>query len=48
MVCEVRVVIPTGADRAWEAEVPVHRPDATVGDLASALDPRLPSDTFAW
>ena len=41
----MRVVIETGGDRAWEAEVRVHRRDATVGDLVSALDPGLPSNT---
>ncbi len=41
----MRVVVEISGYPGSEAEVRVNRPDATVGDLASALDPDLPPST---
>jgi len=41
----VRLVVETDPHAGWEAEVLVNRPDATVGDLASAIDPALTAAT---
>ncbi len=42
----MRVVVEMSGYPGSEAEVRVNRPDATVGDLASALDPNLPPSTL--
>ena len=41
----MRMVVETSGPPGWEAEVRVNRHEATVGDLACALDPNLPPGT---